>query len=236
MIYITGDTHRNIDIEKLETKHFPEGQKLTRNDYLIITGDFGGIWYGDERDEEVLNYFEKKKYTTLFIDGNHENFDVLSTYPVNIWKSGKVQVIRDNLIHLMRGQVYDIDDKIFFTFGGGTSIDKNNRIPNVSWWQEEIANFKEINEAIDNLKKYKNKVDYIITHVAPEEIIKDKFYKYSKIECPMEKFMNYIYENVKYKMWFCGHYHKDIWLSKENIQILYKNIVKLSNGYPIMNR
>lgn len=71
MIYITGDTHRNIDIEKLETKHFPEGQKLTRNDYLIITGDFGGIWYGDERDEEVLNYFEKKKYTTLFIDGNH---------------------------------------------------------------------------------------------------------------------------------------------------------------------
>ena len=52
----------------------------------------------------------------------------------------------------------------------------------------------------------------------------------------MEKFMNYIYENVKYKMWFCGHYHKDIWLSKENIQILYKNIVKLSNGYPIMNR
>ena len=44
MIYVTGDTHGEHDIAKLFPGAFPDGKKLTRNDYLIITGDFGGGW------------------------------------------------------------------------------------------------------------------------------------------------------------------------------------------------
>lgn len=41
MIYVTGDTHANIDIEKLNTTKFPQQKNLTKDDYLIICGDFG---------------------------------------------------------------------------------------------------------------------------------------------------------------------------------------------------
>ena len=42
MIYITGDTHIPTDVGKLSSKRFPEQKNLTKNDYVIICGDFGG--------------------------------------------------------------------------------------------------------------------------------------------------------------------------------------------------
>ncbi len=44
MIYITGDVHIPVDIKKLSTKNFPKQKELTKNDYVIILGDFGGVW------------------------------------------------------------------------------------------------------------------------------------------------------------------------------------------------
>jgi hypothetical protein len=44
MIYVTGDTHGRKDIDKLYASCFPEGQTLTREDYVIICGDFGALW------------------------------------------------------------------------------------------------------------------------------------------------------------------------------------------------
>lgn len=43
MIYITGDTHIPYDVTKLTTKAFPEQKKLTKNRYVLICGDFGGV-------------------------------------------------------------------------------------------------------------------------------------------------------------------------------------------------
>ena len=39
MIYITGDTHAQFN--RFSTKHFPEQKNMTRDDYVIICGDFG---------------------------------------------------------------------------------------------------------------------------------------------------------------------------------------------------
>lgn len=239
MIYITGDTHGNNDISKLFPGYFPDGKALTRNDYVIICGDFGGIWYGDERDDLNLSFYKEKKYTILFVDGNHENFDALNRYPVTEWNGGKVHIIRPNIIHLMRGQIFKIDDKVIFTFGGGLSIDKSRRRPYVSWWPEEEPSVCEINEALDNLDKANNKVDYIITHAAPESIMRNELcqiHPMLKMDCQTEKFLDEVYEKVDFKMWFCGHYHMDTWIHSCKIQVLYNNIVKLSSGYPIANR
>ena len=38
----------------------------------------------------------------------------------------------------MRGEVFKINDKVFFVMGGGYSIDKVIRIPGKSWWEEEM--------------------------------------------------------------------------------------------------
>ena len=117
MIYVTGDTHGMIDWEKLNTTEFPEQKSLTRDDYVIVVGDFGGVWDGDKQDKYILKTYGQRNFTTLFIDGNHENHDLLDSYPVEEWNGGKIHRISDNVIHLMRGQVrtgfYDRGDEAF---------------------------------------------------------------------------------------------------------------------------
>ena len=51
MIYVTGDIHLNIDIQKLNSKNFSAGKNLTKNDYVIICGDVGLTW---DRSKEVI--------------------------------------------------------------------------------------------------------------------------------------------------------------------------------------
>ena len=58
MIYVTGDTHGQIDISKLFPGSFPDGKGLTRDDYMIICGDFGGVWFGDERDDTRMAWWQ----------------------------------------------------------------------------------------------------------------------------------------------------------------------------------
>lgn len=238
MIYITGDTHGNEDIRKLRDESFPAGKTLKKDDYLIITGDFGGVWFGDIRDNKLLEFYENQKYTILFVDGNHENFDALSTYPVEKWNGGFVQFIRKNIIHLMRGQIYEIEGKTFFTFGGGLSIDKYLRTPYVSWWPQEEPNNREIDTALDALADYNCAVDYIITHAAPESIMRNtlsQIHPMKKIACSAEKFLDQVYNMTDFKMWFCGHYHMDVLLRKEKLCVLYNDVIRLDNGYPIIN-
>lgn len=40
-------------------------------------------------------------------------YDILDSYPVEEWHGGKVHFIKPSVIHLMRGQVFDIDDLKF---------------------------------------------------------------------------------------------------------------------------
>lgn len=90
MIYLTGDTHIPIDIDKLSCKSFPEQREMTRSDYVIVLGDFGLLWKKDETYDYWLDDLSKRTYTLLFLDGNHENFDWLDSLPVESWHGGRV--------------------------------------------------------------------------------------------------------------------------------------------------
>ena len=225
MIYITGDTHIPIDISKLNTTNFPQQKLLDKDDYVIICGDFGGVW--DNSKEELFwrKWLLEKNFTTIFCDGNHENFDLLNKFPVEEWNGGKVHFINDSVIHLMRGQVFTIDNLKFFTMGGATSIDKHKRIEGKSWWKEEIPNKKEYDEAMDNLDKYDWCVDYVITHDVPKNILKD-IYNYNINIDPINNFFQIIYDNAQFKKWFSGHHHIDKTIDK--CTIIYDEIIKIS--------
>jgi predicted phosphodiesterase len=170
-VYITGDTHGERG--RFLYTDTPFEQKASEGDTLIICGDFGYIFDNSPAEREFLDVFVKKPYVTCFVDGNHENFDVLNSYPVEQCFGGDVHVIKRDeagkpkLVHLMRGQVFEIEGKKIFAFGGAYSIDKPCRAVGRSWWPEEMPNDSEYKIAIDNLKKYDFKVDYIITHTAP---------------------------------------------------------------------
>lgn len=230
MIFVTGDTHRTLDIDKINEENFPEQKLLTRDDYLIIAGDFGGVWTGDEADDEVLSIHNDRNYTTLFVGGNHENFDSIYSYPIEEWNGGKIHRIRDNVIHLMNGQVFNIEGRKFFIMGGATSVDKVWREEGVSWWPQEEPGEEEFKEAFDNLARAQNKVDYIITHTLPEKVRNKVFSVYSDFlnyDSGVEKFLNLIIENIYYDKWFSGHIHVDREFPEYKIRILYNGIVKL---------
>lgn len=226
MIYVTGDTHIPLDIKKLEEKYFPEQRDMTKNDYLIICGDFGGIWGNGRGDNFYLNKLENKNFTTLWVDGNHENFDLLKRYKVTKWMGGNVQFIKPSIIHLMRGQVYTIEDKKFFTFGGGNSIDKSMRESGRTWWAEEMPNKKEYEEGLKNLKLHDYKIDYIISHTAPYSINKNIFKKGLKDEYKLNKYLEKIEKTCEYKKHYFGHFHEDMDIDDKRIA-LYKRILPI---------
>ncbi|WP_019639179.1 metallophosphoesterase [Paenibacillus fonticola] len=137
-MYITGDLHGYIDISKLNSKRFPQNSRLTKEDLVIIAGDFGLVWDNKNDEKYWRKWLNNKNFTTLFIDGNHENHNMLDSYPVEYWNGGKVHIINDSIIHLMRGQVFTINGYKIFTFGGANSHDKEHRRENYNWWAREM--------------------------------------------------------------------------------------------------
>ena len=75
-IYITGDCHG--DYRRFSAKRFPEQKEMTKDDCVIICGDFG-FWSYDKEQLWWRKWLEEKPFTTLWVDGNHENFDLLAS-------------------------------------------------------------------------------------------------------------------------------------------------------------
>ena len=227
MIYITGDLHGGIDISKLNAKNFPQQKLLTKKDYILICGDFGLIW--DNSKEELFwrNWLHERNFTTIFCEGNHENFDLLNKFPVEEWNGGKVHFINDSVIHLMRGQVFTIDDLKFFTMGGATSIDKYRRKKGISWWKEEIPSNKEFEEAFNNLDKHNWIVDYVISHTTSMRIMQER--GYIKENNTLNKFFDMLEGDLEYKHWYFGHFHDDIRIDDKHTMIYY-DIIELKDG------
>ena len=109
MIYVTGDTHGEFgrfSKKKLRIK----GMELTADDYVIVCGDLGLCWAKDKTFDYNCKNFQQKSYTTLWVQGNHENFDMIAEFPIEEWHGGKVRhIVRDKVILLERGQVFDIN-------------------------------------------------------------------------------------------------------------------------------
>ena len=225
MIFITGDTHIPLDISKLNSKNFPQQKELTKNDYVIICGDFGGVWYGNEKDNYWLNWLEQRNFTTLFVDGNHENFAALAQYEECSWNGGKVQYIRPSVIHLMRGYVFDLEGMKIFAMGGARSSDRMYRKVDVSWWREEMPNAEEIQRARQNLAINDNQVDIMITHDAPQSIARMIDFAKSKDD-ELMPFFDELRNTVGYRHWYFGHFHED-WKIDESHTVIYNKIIQL---------
>lgn len=192
-VWVTGDIHGNPI--RLSTDDFYEQKEFSGNkdeNVVIILGDFGLVWNKDKESAQEkywLDWLENKPFMTVFVDGNHDNHILLKEYPVKEWHGGKVHEIGPHVLHLMRGEVFIIEDCKFFTFGGASSHDIQDgilgysdpdwkkkakeldkagkyryRIKGLSWWEEELPSKEEMQHGLDNLKENNNAVDFIITH------------------------------------------------------------------------
>ena len=222
MLYITGDTHGNFDriLKWTETTNLNKDK-----DFLFILGDFGYIWDNKRTsfEKDNLDFISCLPFTTLFIDGNHENHERLNSMRVVNFSGGKAHKVYDSIYHLMRGQVYEIAGKRIFTFGGASSIDKHLRTEGISWWKEEEFNYHEANTAYENLNNVGWEVDYVLTHSAPFSI-RDKLFESNK-PSSTERMLEAMLRNIKFKRWYFGHYHID--KKMDNFTAMYENIERM---------
>ena len=247
MIFATGDTHGNF--RRFAVRHFPEQKTMNRNDHIIICGDFGGVWDGSRQENEQLDWLDAKPFTTLWVDGNHENYDMLMDYPLEDWNGGKIQRIRPNILRLMRGQLYDIEGYSFFAMGGASSHDISGgilepndpmfkarryqldrqgasyRVNHRSWWKEELPSDEEYAKALETLERAGWKVDYVITHCPPSgivNIIGEGAYKHDKLT----DFLDMVSKRLEFHYWLFGHHHDNRAIG-QNYILLYEQIVQV---------
>lgn len=252
MIFICGDIHGAYDyfkiswlIHKLQKdgtidKCILEDKQI----YIICTGDFGFIWrgtkgYGNKngfgintQDGKTISdafdrLAEKNNITFMFLDGNHENFDVLNKVKKSVKWGGYVQQVSAHVYHLMRGEVYTIEGKTFLTIGGGLSVDKKYRTEGKSWWPQEELTQDEANYAMKNFEAHGLKVDYILSHTCPQPVVNrlemeclpayDTATWGKKTDDPTTIKLTPFALVGDFKAWIFGHFHVDhkiIWHHK----------------------
>lgn len=246
MVFATGDTHGNF--LRFQPENFPEQESMTKSDHVIICGDFGGVWNDSEEEHQTLDWLESLPFTVLFVSGNHENFDLLKKLPVEEWHGGKVQFVRPHVIHLLRGQAFEIEGYTFFTMGGASSHDIADgilnpyaddfedqywfmrrmrcrfRVNHYSWWKEELPSDEEYAEARKTLERIGWAADYIITHCAPNGIVKklNPDYTLDRLTTFLEK----IRRKAKFHYWLFAHYH-DNKIIDEWYVLLWEQIVQV---------
>lgn len=237
MVFVTGDCH--ADFHKFSTHNFPEQKEMTREDTVIVCGDFG-IWHNDKDEQYWFKWLSEKPFTVAFVDGNHENFDRLYSdeFPIVDFHGGKAHKIRDNIYHLMRGYVFDFDGKKFWCFGGASSHDiddgiidpddyldsgeliatirqwqKENRmfrINHISWWRQEMPSSEEMKFGLKTLEENEFQVDFIISHCCPQDVASAMGYRGSDM---LTQYFNTVAHDAKFARWYFGHYHTEetIW-------------------------
>lgn len=161
------------------------------------------------------------------------------------------------MILLERGQVFEIEGKKIFTFGGASSHDVQGgilekdaedfeekkrmakrkglsfRINHISWWKEELPSEEEMEEGLRNLLKVDFKVDYVLTHCTTT-YLQTRLGKKVGMEYLPDRLTDYLEKlegKLEYKNWYFGHYHKDEQISEKHT-LLYWSILPLGETLP----
>ena len=228
-LIITGDTHGNpLNRFRSVLDHVKASEEteyaFTKNDLMAVVGDFGVIWGPDTPkqrriENRILDELEAMPFTTVFIDGNHENFDRLLAFPEEERFGGKVGVLRPSVLHLkQRGHVYDFGGMKTWCFGGGISIDKLLRREGSSWWAVEEPSKEEYEYGLSQLEANGWRVDMVLTHAAPTRalnalnlrpLLKSDLGYEPNLYDPLAPYFDKVAEKLDFDGWSFGHYHKN---------------------------
>lgn len=222
-IYLTGDTHANV-----RRLLIIDDSEMTKDDIVIVLGDFGVIWEKDSQiTDTVLELLSEKNFTLAFLDGNHENFpEIARLEKETYWNGGKIGLLPYGIIHLLRGEIYNINGRIIGVCGGANSIDLWHRTEGISWWREEEITDNDIDNFMVAANKYNNKIDIMLSHDAPASMIPIiKLYSgvndgdISNSQIQLEK----INQEINIDKWYFGHWHIDKVID-DKFECLYKKI------------
>lgn len=204
--FLKGDIHGNL----FKVIDFINRFNLGKGDNIIILGDCGIAWRKDRKDldQNIKLWNECSNGVKLyFLDGNHENFNILNSLPIE----NNMGKIADNIYHLRRGQTYEFEGKKMLVCGGADSIDKYRRVENFTWWKEETIS----QETIDGIPA--GHYDYVLTHCCPRSIFDSnkiylstlQFLNEDKINHNSEDMLEQLKNKITFNHWYFAHYHTD---------------------------
>ena len=212
-IFVRGDVHGNFN----EITDFIDRFKLNENDTIIVLGDFSLYWQKNGKDaKSFIDYYEAN-YTTyiLWIDGNHENFDLIDQLPNKT--DAPFKQCSEHIHYIPRGTVFYLHTpdgiKSCLACGGADSVDKFRRIKHLTWWEQETITKENINECIDRTRG--QHIDYVFTHCCPLSIFK-KYAPWlinisgvdqSKVNHDSEERLDELMNAIDFDKWYFGHYH-----------------------------
>lgn len=209
MIYYTGDIHGS----KAEITSFCKRMELTEEDIIIILGDVGANYYGTDRDCGLKGAFRKLKPTIFCIHGNHEmRPSTIPTYKTKKWHGGVVwyEERYPNLLFAKDGEIYDFEGLKHLVIGGAYSVDKYYRLlRGYNWWPDEQPS-EEIKAYVEKQIAEKE-IDIVLSHTCPFKYEPTEMFiqgiDQSSVDDSTEHWLDRIEEAIKYKAWFCGHWH-----------------------------
>ena len=197
---ILGDVHCDwIALNITVARALKECPDIT---HIIQVGDFGYAWpqqkpfkfskaYIDDPELELL-----KDISCHWLDGNHENFNVLDA------DGGDSQ---PGWIYQPRGSVLEIEEYRLLFCGGASSIDKQHRVEGKSWWPQEHITYGQIQRILDNVS---GPIDAVFSHEHPATIpYSEKRYGNSQFGISDRMLLDQLLAIYKPRLWFFGHHH-----------------------------
>jgi hypothetical protein len=203
-VLVVGDT--GGDVEWLSEEVVPYA-KATGCVRIVQCGDFGFVWtkFAVHKNlDEIHELLQEAGLTLVFLPGNHENHPLLERLAEAADQNEDGHyVLRPTILYTGRVAAWTWDGLRMAAVGGGVSIDRDDRVPGVSWWPEETLQPEEVQAAVDL-----GPVDILFTHDAPlgvpMRLLPDM------TSAAHRAYMTQVGEGMKAAYWFHGHYHASL--------------------------
>jgi TPR repeat protein/predicted phosphodiesterase len=217
-IILLADIHGHLRLDF--TREKLSKLKLQAEDVVVILGDAGIVWQEPMR-VDIKEFYSSLPCALLFLDGNHENFDLLNRMKTVTRYGGLVHEVLPNVFHLLRGQAYLVNGKKCFVFGGAYSIKRENNSSPVHTWESELPNVDEYRLGLKTAAENENRFDLIFTHQAPRSLLDAIDYVYANAETKLLDYLEKLKQEVSFDLWYFGHIHRD--LQEWKLISLYEN-------------
>ena len=207
---------------------------------IIILGDAGLNFYLNKTDIKHKKELDKYGFQIYCVRGNHEerpeNLEYELVYDENVNGEVYIDSFNPNIKYFKDGGEYDIEGHKTLVIGGAYSVDKKYRLLRAGL-TEETNNPKKSgwfsDETLSNQEKYKIQVDIlnkeydlILTHTCPYEFEPTdlflNFINQEEVDKSMEYFLDWVKDNIKWKVWLFGHYHADR-VERPGVQQFYQS-------------
>jgi len=195
MLYCTGDLHGDRD----RLARGP-ARKLKKRDTLVVCGDFGFVWEGGPQEEETLRWIGERRWTTLFVEGVHDNLDLLEAYPLEPFAGGTARHISGQLWQLLRGEVYTLEGRSLLALGGGVAD------PGEPWWPQAIPGEEDLARYRRTLADRGGRVDLIVSHQAPTNI-QACLGRTGQEPDLLTAYLDEVQRTAAFDAWYFGCYH-----------------------------